>query len=165
MQSPVYFGVGWKGPFLTLPMEWGTLGIGTIASLHDSILSTYNLQALQYGVVSKFEGALKVIYPNCPLMLESFIAKLNGVSSKCRLIYQMQVWGLRVCISSKPPVDADTLVCGPDFKYKGFIYNITIKCLLSLCLNVSGDEEITPLEVHFLYRKGDLVDHPTNLSI
>lgn len=77
----------------------------------------------------------------------------------------MQVWGLRVCISSKPPVDADTLVCGPDFMYKGFIYNITIKCLLSLCLNVSGDEEITPLEVHFLYRKGDLVDHPTNLSI
>lgn len=63
------------------------------------------------------------------------------------------------------PVDADTLVCGPDFMYKGFIYNITIKCLLSLCLNVSGDEEITPLEVHFLYRKGDLVDHPTNLSI
>ena len=43
------------------------------------------------------------------------------------------------------------------------IYNITTIFLLSLCLDVSSDKEITFLEAYLLYKEDVFVSHPTNL--
>ena len=110
-------GGGWKRPFLTLPMEWDILGIGTLFFLRPVYYPLKTCGLYKWGglrVQRSFKSHL--LYP---VMAESLIAKpylLLGVSSKCRH------WLIRSMLESmnlhlnRLPIDTDTLVHGSNFK-------------------------------------------------